>query len=70
MLFPSKPSDTPEQAMSKLALRQLSGEDLMVLRRMTLSEQSGRPTRERTERELQALDAYHSAFAQETRQVG
>jgi hypothetical protein len=69
-LFPARPTPTPEQVIRGMALQQLSGEDLMVLRRMILSEQAGRSVRERTERESQALDAYHSAFAQEARQAG
>ena len=53
-----KPSPTPEQAVSQMALRHMSGEDLMVLRSII---KAGRPLIASTERESQAIGAYRSA---------
>ncbi len=69
-LFPAKPSATPEEHIRGMALQQVSSEDLMVLRRLILSRQAGRPVLELTERESRALDAYLSAFAQEAARAG
>ena len=69
-LFPAKPSATPEEHIRGMALQQVSSEDLMVLRRLILSRQAGRPVLELTERESRALDAYQSAFAQEAARAG
>ena len=57
-LFPATPLVTPEQAISRAAVHQMSGEDLMVLRRMI---KAGRPLLASTERESQAVAAYRSA---------
>ena len=57
-LFPATPVFTPEQAISHAAVQQMSGEDLMVLRRMI---KAGRPLLASTERESQAVAAYRSA---------
>ena len=56
--FPEKPVITPEQAISNAAVQQMSGEDLMVLRRMIIA---GRPLLPSTERETEAVAAYRSA---------
>jgi hypothetical protein len=53
-----KPSPTPEQAVRRMALQQMSGEDLMVLRSII---KAGRPLIASTERESQAIGAYRSA---------
>ena len=58
-LFPAKPVVTPEQSISLSAVQQMSGEDLMVLRRMI---KAGRPLLASTERESQAVAAYRSAI--------
>jgi hypothetical protein len=58
MLFPVKPTPTPEQAVNQMALQQMSGEDLMVLRSIF---KAGRPLLASTERESQAVGAYRSA---------
>jgi len=52
----------PEDARSKMALRHMKGEDLMVLRRLILSQRSGRET-DLTEEETRALEAYRTALA-------
>jgi hypothetical protein len=57
-LFPEKPVITQKQAISHAAVQQMSGEDLMVLRRMIIA---GRPLLASTERESQAVAAYSSA---------
>ena len=57
-LFPAKPVVTPEQAISRAAVQQMSGEDLMTLRRMI---KAGRPLRASNERESEAVAAYRSA---------
>jgi phage FluMu protein gp41 len=57
-LFPAKPVVTPEQAISVAAVQQMSGEDLMVLRRMI---KAGRPLLASNERESEAVAAYRSA---------
>jgi hypothetical protein len=57
-LFPEKPVITRKQAVSRAAVQQMSGEDLMVLRRMI---KAGRPLLASTERESQAVAAYRSA---------
>ena len=57
-LFPEKPVITRKQAISHAAVQQMSGEDLMVLRRMIIA---GRPLLPSTEREFQAVAAYRSA---------
>ena len=69
-LFAAKPTATPRQIISEMAVKHLSDEDLMVLRRLILSRQAGRPVLEVTERESRALDAYQSAFAQEAARAG
>ena len=56
--FPEKPVITPEQAISNAAVQQMSGDDLMVLRRMIIA---GRQLRASNERESQAVAAYRSA---------
>ena len=57
-LFPEKPVITRKQAISHAAVQQMSGEDLMVLRRMI---KAGRPLQASSERESQAVAAYRSA---------
>jgi hypothetical protein len=57
-LFPATPIVTPEQAISRAAVQQMSGEDLIVLRRMIIA---GRPLLASTERESEAVAAYRSA---------
>ena len=57
-LFPEKPVITQKQAISHAAVQQMSGEDLMVLRRMIIA---GRPLLPSTERETEAVAAYRSA---------
>ena len=69
-LFPTKPSTTPEEDIREMAVKRLSDEDLMVLRRLILSRQAGRPVLEVTERESRALEAYQLAFAQEAARAG
>ena len=56
-LFPEKPVITRKQAISHAAVQQMSGEDLMVLRRMI---KAGR-LQASNERESQAVAAYCSA---------
>src|SRR6202051_120075 len=58
-LFPEKPVITRKQAISHAAVQQMSGEDLMVLRRMIIA---GRPLLPSTERESEAVAAYRSAI--------
>jgi hypothetical protein len=62
MLFPVKPTPTPEQAVSQMALQQISGEDLMVLRSII---KAGRSLPS-TERESQAVAAFRSAVERAT----
>ena len=69
-LFPAKPSTAPEEHIREMALKRLSDEDLMVLRRLILSRQAGRPVLEVTERESRALEAHQSAFAEEAARAG
>ena len=57
-LFPATPVVTPEQAISHAAVQQMSGEDLMVLRRMMIA---ARQLQASNERESQAVAAYRSA---------
>jgi hypothetical protein len=57
-LFPEKPVITREQAISDAAVQQMSGEDLMVLRRMIIA---GRQLQASSEREALAVAAYRSA---------
>ena len=57
-LFPATPVVTLQQAISRAAVQQMSGEDLMVLRRMIIA---GRQLRASNERESQAVAAYRSA---------
>ena len=57
-LFPEKPVITQKQAINHAAVQQMSGEDLMVLRRMIIA---GRQLQPSTEREFQAVTAYRSA---------
>jgi hypothetical protein len=57
-LFPATPVVTPEQAISRAAVQQMSGEDLMVLRRMIIA---GRQLQASSEREALAVAAYRSA---------
>jgi hypothetical protein len=66
-LFPAKPVVTPEQAISLAAVQQMSGEDLMVLRRMI---KAGRPLLASNERESEAVAAYRSAVAAAIRLTG
>ena len=56
-LFPAQPVVTPEQAISLAAVQQMSGEDLMVLRRMIIA---GRQLQASSEREALAVAAYRS----------
>ena len=53
-----RPSPTPEQAVSRMALQHMSGEDLRVLRTII---KAGPPLIASNERESQAIDAYRSA---------
>lgn len=69
-LVPVKPAPTPQQVISVKALPHMSGEDLLVLRRMIRSRQAGQPLSPSNERESRVLEAYHSAFAQEARRAG
>jgi len=69
-LFPAKPSTAPEEHIREMAVKRLSDEDLMVLRRLILSRQAGRPVLEVTERESRALEAHQSAFAEEAARAG
>ena len=57
-LFPEKPVITRKQAISHAAVQQMSGEDLMVLRRMIIA---GRQLQASSEREALAVAAYRSA---------
>jgi len=57
-LFPAKPVIAQKQAISHAAVQQMSGEDLMVLRRMIIA---GRQLQASSEREAQAVAAYRSA---------
>src|SRR4051794_23322844 len=57
-LFPEKPVISREQAIGDAAVQQMSGEDLMVLRRMIIA---GRQLQGSSEREALAVAAYHSA---------
>jgi hypothetical protein len=57
-LFPEKPVINREQAISDAAVQQMSGEDLIVLRRMIIA---GRQLRASSERETLAVAAYRSA---------
>ena len=57
-LFPEKPVITQKQAISHAAVQQMSGEDLMVLRRMIIA---GRQLQASSEREALAVAAYRSA---------
>jgi hypothetical protein len=58
-LFPATtPVVTPQQAISHAAVQQMSGEDLMVLRRMIIA---GRQLQASSEQEAQAVAAYRSA---------
>ena len=66
-LFPAKPVVTPEQAISLVAGQQMSGEDLMVLRRMI---KAGRPLLASNERESEAVAAYRSAVVAAIRLTG
>ena len=66
-LFPEKPVVTPEQAISRAAVQQMSGEDLMVLRRMI---KAGRPLLASNERESEAVAAYRSAVVAAIRLTG
>ena len=66
-LFPATPVVTPEQAISRAAVQQMSGEDLMVLRRMI---KAGRPLLASNERESEAVAAYRSAVVAAIRLTG
>ena len=57
-LFPEKPVITRKQDISHAAVQQMSGDDLMVLRRMIIA---GRQLVVSNERESQAVAAYRSA---------
>ena len=67
MLFTMKPRPTPEEAVSQMALQQMSGEDLMVLRRII---KAGGPLLASTERESRAIGAYRSAVERAIRGTG
>ena len=66
-LFPATPVVRPEQAISLAAVQQMSGEDLMVLRRMI---KAGRPLLASNERESEAVSAYRSAVVAAIRLTG
>jgi hypothetical protein len=57
-LFSEKPVIAREQAISGAAVQQMSGEDLIVLRRMIIA---GRQLQASSEREALAVAAYRSA---------
>ena len=65
-LFPAKPLNTPEQAINLEVLQQMSGDDLMVLRRMI---KAGR-LQASNERESQAVAAHRSAVEKVIRLTG
>ena len=69
-LVPVKPPPTPQQVISAKALPPMSGEDLLVLRRMIRSRQAGQPLSASNERESRVLEAYRSAFVQEAQWAG
>jgi hypothetical protein len=57
-LFPLKPAITPGEVIRRTAVQRMSGEDLLVLRRMILA---GRTLLSCNERESAAVAAYRSA---------
>ena len=65
-LFPEKPVVTPEQAIRRATVQQMSCEDLMTLRRMI---KAGR-LQASNERESQAVAAYRSAVERVIRLTG
>jgi hypothetical protein len=65
-LFPEKPVVTPEQAIRRATVQQMSCEDLMTLRRMI---KAGR-LQASNERESQAVAAYRSAVERVIRLAG
>ena len=65
-LFPEKPVVTRKEAISHAAVQQMSGEDLIVLRRMIIA---GRQLQASSEREALAVAAYRSAVARVIREI-